>query len=188
MTTSFTFSESASFTVTHARHMAAKVATDLKRIQRLYGAPSDLSIADYEAELIGLMKADYLGTVTYGFRRDGAWIVPTLRYTAQDLSGAVANDDDPGRIRPGADITGASFYSYLTYSAFWNRLTSDQQTAFKRTLGRGAPTRIGCRVIRSTSIQAAPERSRSACRLRSGTALSQTPACQVPGFRCSPSK
>jgi hypothetical protein len=134
MTTSFTFSESASFTVTHARHMAAKVATDLKRIQRLYGAPSDLSIADYEAELIGLMKADYLGTVTYGFRRDGAWIVPTLRYTAQDLSGAVANDDDPGRIRPGADITGASFYSYLTYSAFWNRLTSDQQTAFKRTL------------------------------------------------------
>jgi Bacterial HORMA domain family 1 len=134
MTTSFTFSESASFTVTHARHIAAKVATDLKRMQRLYGAPSDLSIADYEAELIELMKADYLGTVTYGFRRDGAWIVPTLRYTAQDLSGAAANDDDPGRIRPGADIRGASFYSYLTYSAGWDRLTSDQQTAFKRTL------------------------------------------------------
>jgi Bacterial HORMA domain family 1 len=134
MTTSFTFSESASFTVTHARHMAAKVATDLERMQRLYGAPSDLSIADYEAELIELMKADYLGTVTYGFRRDAAWIVPTLRYTAQDLSGAAANDDDPGRIRPGADITGASFYSYLTYSAGWDRLTSDQQTAFKRTL------------------------------------------------------
>jgi Bacterial HORMA domain family 1 len=134
MTTSFTFSESASFTVTHARHIAAKVATDLKRMQRLYGAPSDLSIADYEAELIELMKADYLGTVTYDFRRDGAWIVPTLRYTAQDLSGAAANDDDPGRIRPGADIRGASFYSYLTYSAGWDRLTSDQQTAFKRTL------------------------------------------------------
>jgi hypothetical protein len=134
MATSFTFSESASFTVTHARHIAAKVATDLKRMQRLYGSPSDLSIAGYEAELIELMKADYLGTVTYGFRRDVAWIVPTLRYTAQDLSGAAANDDDPGRIRPGADIRGASFYSYLTYSAGWNRLTSDQQRAFKRTL------------------------------------------------------
>jgi Bacterial HORMA domain family 1 len=134
MATSFTFSESASLTVTHARHLAAKVATDLKRMQRLYGSPSDLSIADYEAELIELMKADYLRTVTYGFRRDVAWIVPTLRYTAQDLSGAAANDDDPGRIRPGADIRGASFYSYLTYSAGWNRLTSDQQRAFKRTL------------------------------------------------------
>jgi hypothetical protein len=134
MTTSFTLSQSTSFVVTHARHMAAKVTTDLKRMQRLYGAPTDLSIADYEAELIELMKADYLGTVTYGFRRDGVWIVPTLRYTAQDLSGAAANDDDPGRIRPGADITGASFYSYLTYSASWDRLTSNQQTAFKQTL------------------------------------------------------
>jgi len=47
-------SDSVSFTVTHARHMAAKVATDLKRMQRLYGAPSDPSIADYEGELIEL--------------------------------------------------------------------------------------------------------------------------------------
>ena len=134
MTASFTFSDTASFTVTHARHMAAKVATDLKRVQRLYGAPSDLTITEYEAELIALMKADYLGTVTYGFQRNGVWIVPTLRYTAQDLAGAAANDDDPGRIRPGADITGATFTSYLTYSAGWNALTLDQQTAFKRTL------------------------------------------------------
>ena len=51
------------FTVTHARHMAAKVATDLKRMQRLYGSPSDASIASYEAELIELMKAGYLGAV-----------------------------------------------------------------------------------------------------------------------------
>jgi hypothetical protein len=114
--------------------LAAKVATDLKRVQRLYGAPSDLSIADYEAELIELLKAGYLGTITYGFWRNEAWIVPTLRYTTQDLVGATASDDDPGRIRPGADITNASFYSYLTYSAAWNTLTLDQQTTFKRTV------------------------------------------------------
>jgi Bacterial HORMA domain family 1 len=133
MTTSFTFSESASFTITHARHMAAKVATDLKRMQRLYGAPSDARIIDFEAEVVALLKAGYLGTITYGFRRDDAWINPTLRYTAQDLAGAAANDDDPGRVRPGADITNASFYSYLTYSASWNDLTYDQQAAFKAT-------------------------------------------------------
>lgn len=68
--------------------MAAKVATDLKRFQRLYGSPSDRAIASYEAELIEFLKAAYLGTVTYGFRRDGKWIEPTLRYTARDLAGS----------------------------------------------------------------------------------------------------
>ena len=67
--------------------MAAKVATDLKRMQRLYGSPSDADIASYETEVIDLLKAGYLGTVTYGFRRDNDWIEPTLRYTAHDLAG-----------------------------------------------------------------------------------------------------
>ena len=59
-------------------------------------------------ELIAVMKAGYLGTVAYGFWRDGAWIEPTLRYTAHDLAGASANDDDPGRIRTGANVAGAA--------------------------------------------------------------------------------
>jgi len=100
MSSSYSYTENTTFTVTHARHMAAKVATDLKRIQRLFdGRPSDRAIADYEAEAVELLKAGYLGTVTYGFQRDGKWIEPTLRYTAWDLAGGSANDDDPGRIR-----------------------------------------------------------------------------------------
>ena len=80
---SFTATTSETFTVTHARHLAAKVATDLKRVQRLYaGGPSDTSIASYEAEAVALLKAAYLDTVTYGFKRNGSWITPTLRYTA----------------------------------------------------------------------------------------------------------
>ena len=134
MASSFTVSESASFTITHARHMAAKVAADLKRIQRLYGSPTDSDIADYEGEVVALLKAGYLGTVSYGFRRDGKWVEPTLRYTARDLSGGTANDDDPGKIRPWADIAGASFYSYLTYSAAWEGLSSEQKASFKSTL------------------------------------------------------
>ena len=112
MSYSVAVTESTTFTVTHARHMAAKVATDLKRIQRLYDRPSDSAIADYEAEAIELMKAGYLDYVWYGFKRNGYWIEPTLKYTSQDLYSGSA-DDDPGKIRPGADITGASFYSYL---------------------------------------------------------------------------
>jgi Bacterial HORMA domain family 1 len=135
MSYSYTLSETETFTVTHARHMAAKVATDLKRMQRLYyGTPSDTSIANYEAEITEFVKEGYLGTVTYGFRRDGKWIEPTLQYTARDLAGSAANDDDPGRVRPGANIDGASFYSYMTYSAAWDRLTDAEKDAFRKRL------------------------------------------------------
>jgi len=134
MTSSYTYSQTESFTVTHARHMAAKVATDLKRMQRLYEFPSDAEITNFEAEIIEFLKKGYLGTVTYGFRRDGNWIEPTLRYTARDLAGASANDDDPGKIRPGAYILGAAFYSYMTYSAAYNNLSSADREAFHGTL------------------------------------------------------
>ncbi|AGG90934.1 MULTISPECIES: hypothetical protein [Rhodanobacter] len=134
MTSSFTVSATTTFTVTHARHMAAKVAADLKRMQRFYGAPSDLDIADYETEVVELLKAGYLGTVTYGYKRGDKWIEPTLRYSAKDLAGADGVDDDPGKVRPGADISGASFYNYLTYSSAWLNLTPDQREAFKKSL------------------------------------------------------
>ena len=134
MSYSYTFAETSTFTRTHAKHMAAKVATDLKRIQRFYGRPDDSSITQYETEVIEFLKEGYLDTVTYGFRRNGNWIEPTLRYTARDLAGASANDDDPGRIRPGADISGASFYSYLTYSLAWGNATEAEREEFRGRL------------------------------------------------------
>ncbi len=134
MSYSFSYAESSTFTVTHARHMASKVATDLKRMQRFYGSPSDADIASYEVEVVELIKAGYLGAVTYGYKKDGKWIEPTLRYTARELAGGVANDDDPGRIRPGADIGGATFHSYLTYSATWEQLGQAERDIFKATL------------------------------------------------------
>jgi len=134
MSSSYTISKTESFTVTHARHLAAKVATDLKRMQRLYGSPSDTNIATYEAEITELIREGYLGTITYGFRRDGNWIEPTLRYTASELAGSAANDDDPGRVRPNADIAGATFYSYMTYSAAWDAASAADKEAFKKRL------------------------------------------------------
>ena len=134
MSSSFTITEATTFTVTHARYMAAKVATDLKRLQRLYDKPSDTSIAEYETEIIELLKAGYLGTVTYGFYRNDCWIEPALRYTARDFADKSTNDDDPGRIKPGLNIEGASFYSYLTYSAAWDKLSKDEQDKFKKGL------------------------------------------------------
>ena len=134
MSYSYTITDTTTFTRTHARHIAAKVAADLKRMQRFYGAPSDERIQSFETEAVELLRGGYLGTVTYGFRRNGYWIEPTLFYTARELMGITASDDDPGRIRPGAKISGASFYSYLTYSGAWNALTSMEQEDFERRL------------------------------------------------------
>lgn len=131
---STTISSSNTFTLTHAKHMAAKVATDLLRMQRFYGRPNPSDIDRHEAEVTALLKAGYLGTVTYGFKRGDDWIEPSIRYTARDLMGASATDDDPGKIRPGKDISGASFYSFLTYSAAWYQLTEDEKRSFEATL------------------------------------------------------
>ena len=49
---SYTISETTTFTQTHAKHMAAKFAADLKRMQRFYDQPSDMAIANYEEEVI----------------------------------------------------------------------------------------------------------------------------------------
>ena len=130
MSYSFTATETKTFTLTHAKHLAAKVSADLKRLQRLYGHITDERIAEFESEVTELLRQGYLGTVTYGFQRNSMWIEPTLRYTAADLAGSGA-DDDPGRVPPGKDISGAHFHSFLTYSSAWDALTAEQRAAVK---------------------------------------------------------
>lgn len=127
MSSSFTYNESATFTVTHARHIAAKVATDLKRMQAFYGSPTDAHIAVLEEEITFLLRHGYLDNVCYGFKRDGNWIEPMLRYAAPELGGASIADNDPGRVKPGANVDGAWFYSYLIYSSTWINLPADQK-------------------------------------------------------------
>lgn len=131
---SSSYTESATFTITHARHIAAKIATDLKRIQRLYGYPSDQEIAEYEGEAAAMMKAGYLSAVSYGFKRNGSWIEPTLKYTARDLAYGASTDDDPGKIRPGKDVSGAFFTSFMTYTDIFMNLTQAERDAFKSGL------------------------------------------------------
>lgn len=132
----FTDSDSYSFTISHARHLAAKVATDMKRIQRFcHSYPTDAEIEGYEQELIAILKAGYLDSVTYGFKKNGEWIKPTLRYTAKELADSYyAKDDDPGKIRPPYDVSDAHFSSYLCYNSSWWKLSSDERHAFKKSL------------------------------------------------------
>jgi hypothetical protein len=141
MSSSFTLSATETFTITHAKHLASKVAADLKRMQRFYGDPSDARIAQFEEELIELLKANCLAEVTYGYKKNDNWIEPALRYTPKDLYG-MGSDDDPGRVQPGMDISGASFYSFLTYNSNWFMLSEAEQAAIEArfTLKRGTGT------------------------------------------------
>jgi len=132
MSYSYSTTESTTFTVTHAKHIAAKVATDLKRMQRFYGKPSNDDIDDYESEIIEFLKHGYLEKVSYGFKRSGNWIEPTLIYTAKELS--YDANDDPGKIRPGKDVSDAKFGSFLEYSSAWYALSDEDKSAFKRNL------------------------------------------------------
>ena len=133
MSSTYTHTGTQTFTRAHAKRISYKVATDLKRMQRLYGKPTNRKIEDYELELIELVTAGYLRKVTYGYRRDDRWIEPTVRYTAFELTDP-GFGDDPGRVRARADISGASFYSYLTYSSTWDALSGAAQDAFEKSL------------------------------------------------------
>ena len=132
MSNSYTTTNTETFTRTHAIHLASKLKTDLKRMQRFYERPSDSEIEDYFTEAVEFLKEGYLSKVAYGFVLDGRWIEPTLSYSAQELIGAA--DDDPGRVRPGASVAGASFYSFLVYSQSWLWLTPGQREEFEKRL------------------------------------------------------
>lgn len=129
-----TYSTERTFTVTNAKYIASKVAADLKRMQRFYGFPSDVSIQNFESELIEFLKNGLLDTVTYGFQKDGNWIEPTLIYKAKDLNGLTVNDDDPGSVKPNANVNGATFGSYLIYSTLWNNKSEKEKEDFQKTL------------------------------------------------------
>lgn len=120
--------------MTHAKRIASKVATDLKRLQRFYHTPSDEMINQFEEEIALFLRHGYLKQVSYGFQRNGLWIEPSLHYEAKDLNGWNAIDEDPGRVRPGADVTGANFYSYMIYSDDWWNLSESERQSFNNEL------------------------------------------------------
>lgn len=138
---SSSYSFNTTFTLTNAKYLASKIATDLKRIQRFYGSPSDSQIAEYEAEITELLKEGYLDNITYGFKRNGIWIKPSVKYNSIELSNG-NTDDDPGKIPIGADISNATFGSFLCKNSNWDNLSQTEKDNFlkklpiKRTDGR----------------------------------------------------
>jgi len=112
---SFSFTNTSTFTLTHARCLASKIAADLYQMQIFYGKPTDKEIEEYLEEVIILLLNNYLGSVTYGFKKGENWVI-ALKYSA-GINGVVTTDDRSGRVTPGVNISGANWYSFLNYSA-----------------------------------------------------------------------
>ncbi len=119
--------------------MLEGVAADLRLMQRFYEQPSDNRIEAYMTELVELLVVRGVDTVTYGFKKDGAWVV-ALRYVAA-VDGNLTADDRAGRVPPGIDITGGSWSSFLTHSSHWWELPATERAGveallpFQRTAG-----------------------------------------------------
>src|SRR4051812_17930446 len=87
----------ASFTLTEARYVAAKIGADLRMINGIYGRPALADIDDFVEEAAMLLRDGYLGTVSYGFRETSTnlWKF-RLRYTA--TTGGHLLDSRPGNL------------------------------------------------------------------------------------------
>ncbi|HVM78157.1 MAG TPA: hypothetical protein VMU06_04020 [Stellaceae bacterium] len=144
----YSITDSETFTLAHARKIASKVATDLLRFQSLYGSPSNEWIDKYEAEIVEFLRHDVVESLEYGFKRDGKWTEAVVRYRALP-GGTLVADDDPGKIKPRLDVSGASFTSFLTHNSKWSSLTQAERDAienacpFKRVSGTAPPLEAG---------------------------------------------
>lgn len=139
---------SESFTLTHAKYLAAKVTADMRRCQQLYGKPSDPQRNDYGTELALMLRDNYVSTYEFGFKLDEQRLVSWhYTITVNGLTGGA--DDRPGKIWPGVDVSKARFFNFMSYSSSWwalspeTRLRIESEMPFQRQSGNPPSDGLG---------------------------------------------
>lgn len=113
MTYSTTLTASQTFTIADAKYLASRIASDLTQLRLFYGQVTEQKVQDLVVEAAILLKAGLLGNVKYGYQKNNEWIF-ALSYTVNYLGQVELANDSPGSVDPSADVTGASWMSYLT--------------------------------------------------------------------------
>jgi hypothetical protein len=103
---------------------------ELTQVRSLYGAPSAEMLDKLVTEFEMLLAKGYLERLQYGFMRNGL-VVFQLEYTATSGS---AQSDRPGRVPATLDLTGATWFSFLTTSARFAKLLAKEKVDFEATL------------------------------------------------------
>ena len=128
MTTTYT--TSATFTKTHAKHLAAKVVADLYQCSMFYDHPSEDSLADYETELVEMLAQEYVSTYEFGFKTGDKRLL-SWHYTIGP-DGGLHGDSGAGNLHAKASVAGADYFNFMTYSdKWWTKLTEAGRGAFK---------------------------------------------------------
>lgn len=134
-----TYTTTESFTLTHAKYLASKVAADLYQMQIFYGVPSMDYINKYIEEIIVLLLYGYFDSADYGFKKNNEWVM-VVHYEAK-YGILNSTDDRSGGVYSGADTSGTYWSSYLKKnSKFWNLAPAEQSRIegllpIKRTTG-----------------------------------------------------
>ena len=121
-----TYTTSSTFTKTNVEYVASKVVADLRGLKAYYGEPDEDRIWDFYEELVELLAGGYVTSVEYGFKRNGQRVV-SLYYEAR-MDGSLT-DGKSGGVYARADISGASWFSFLIYSNKWGSLSPNAQQA-----------------------------------------------------------
>jgi len=134
----YSYTATESFTLAHAKKLAAKVIADMHQCRRLYGRPSESSIEAYQTELVVLLAGEYVSKYEFGFKTDADQRIVSWRYTvgpAGDLEGGRS-----GGLYATADIDDARMFNYLWQSDKWNDLLPSEQAKVnaKHTIERVA--------------------------------------------------
>lgn len=120
------------FTRTHARDIAAKIAADLRQMNHHYGEPSLDQIPKYLGEIIELLTAGYLRSFEDGFETSDGRRVVSLRYAVRD-DGTIS-DGRAGGVYPHADITNATHFNFVNYTQKFFNLIQAERDVFRAAL------------------------------------------------------
>jgi hypothetical protein len=123
MADSYTNSES--FTVTHARKLAAKVTADMYNCYQHYGSPPPGDIDRFNQELVVMLSNKYVSVYEFGFQTAEEKRVVSWRYTVTvtgDLEGGKS-----GGLLATADISNAAWFNQRTCNSNWTALTPAEQ-------------------------------------------------------------
>lgn len=129
MSFSYTKTATSTFTIIHARYLSSKVAADMHLCASYYGQPSEQRIREYAEELAQYLNEGYVSEYEFGYKKDGKRVV-SWRYRV-DANGNLTTDDRPGKVVPYVDITGASFFNFLTPSSRFFNLPASEQARFE---------------------------------------------------------
>lgn len=129
---SYSVTSSETFSIIHARRLSSKVAADMHLCGQYYGHPSEPQIREFAEELAQHLNEGYVAEYEFGYEKNGKRVV-TWRYKV-DENGVLTTDERPGKVVPYVDVTGATFFNYLTRNPRYFKLTSAQQSAFESAM------------------------------------------------------